>query len=660
MLRRAAAVLSVLVGQAACAKHGSHVAFSVEADGRLDQVHGLRLPPASVPPQGTVMVDGGSSGSKIFSFGTPSDASIHSLEIKSECGDGHDGRDRFKGATILQFDATQCQGWVSVGDKGTKNPLAPMPNNGYAKFLLARVKELHEANGDCPSSGCPPPTNKVAVPMMATAGMRLLSLKDNSKIWGKICGQSSDGYQFAPPGPLCGTIPGTQEAWYEYLANLATHTDDKLRAVFTVGGASAQIALPLKSDEVEAFREMMARVSPYCKDLNLAGETDSMPLFNVKEVSDMDRCIYDFMDVKEVADIPLTLQGGLRKNSVTHVGLISFLGLGKQDLQESVTFGVAGGVNSIENWAIANKCDHDAIKLQAESVRVRAAEECEQKFQKALARDMIWNQVQQFFQDGGASHVEVFNFNTAASNPIWKGAPANGQAPLDQTCVQDLLLAPAGDDPDFWALQDEFINRLERAIDDRIYDTHDFSGFGFNNQNTLSKAGFTFHFNRLVFNYNRKINKEVHDIHLELLRTIPLVADVDQSKEDQFEEKMAGHVPRLKTACAGDGGTFAANRAVEYYTTWIRELEQLAHDALNMPDKKHAHQKQTLQQAKEMLAGMASKARELRQFKVEYGRVDWTVGAKAGLASSLVNLFEEETGVLPAYFHGAMIDQGLV
>ena len=46
---------------------------------------------------------------------------------------------------------------------------------------------------------------------MATAGMRLLTKEQNTKIWEDICGAelSSGGYTFATlESGLCGTIPG--------------------------------------------------------------------------------------------------------------------------------------------------------------------------------------------------------------------------------------------------------------------------------------------------------------------------------------------------------------------------------------------------------------------------------------------------------------------
>ena len=52
---------------------------------------------------------------------------------------------------------------------------------------------------------------------MATAGMRLLTQKQNDAVWSNICGVEEDlkdgeepgsGYKFAPQGDACGTIPG--------------------------------------------------------------------------------------------------------------------------------------------------------------------------------------------------------------------------------------------------------------------------------------------------------------------------------------------------------------------------------------------------------------------------------------------------------------------
>lgn len=376
--------------------------------------------------KGMVMIDGGSSGSKLFSFGTPDHDSERSMKVETQCT--VDGAGSLLGAAVLAYDANKCKPKVTVpaetafGISGYTEELTEAEQ--YAHILLSSVRYLHQ--WPCTDGGtvaCTRPLNSRAVPMLATAGMRNLPAGENEAVWSNICGvelPGGPGYKFAEKGDQCGTIPGTQEAFYEYLANLAKFGKDipkqKIMGVFTIGGASAQIALPLLTEpEVGAFRALIESVKgvldvegQHCGDMKLkAGEP--MPFFN-----NNGECHLDFVKMVPKSDVPDSLQEYMNEK-VQQIGLISFLGLGKSD-----KFGVAGGVNSIEQWAQDRKCgackDPDTHKA-ATCAKDYKYQDCERELQAALDEDIMWHFVTDMFHTQTFS-VNLFHFNTPAANPM--------------------------------------------------------------------------------------------------------------------------------------------------------------------------------------------------------------------------------------------------
>merc|ERR1719183_594306 len=141
---------------------------------------------------GEVMVDAGSSGSKLFSFHGESSISI---KVRTICTTD---RTRFplKGVSALVYDQQQCKSETNQDRKknikatGLPEPsFTPMLNiendhdkPAYARRLLGLLKYMHEEQGSKL-----PARNRGAIPMLATAGMRLLNQRDNDAIWKNVC-----------------------------------------------------------------------------------------------------------------------------------------------------------------------------------------------------------------------------------------------------------------------------------------------------------------------------------------------------------------------------------------------------------------------------------------------------------------------------------------
>jgi len=236
--------------------------------------------------------------------------------------------------------------------------------------------------------------------------MRLLSMAENQKVWGYICGKSYAGLTFAPAGDLCGTIPGTTEAYYEYLANAVAGKSKSLTGTFTIGGASAQIAIPLKTpDDVTAFKEMRTRVASKidCTKLQLpSGE--QVPHFNaIKEGGPSQECIDDYITFRPREQI--VAEGNIERNNIQTaqiqgVGLVSFLGL-----RGSGTI-VAGGVNQIHSWAQSEHCASNETSFNT----------CATKLKAALDKDVLFSEVREYFRSN-ALDIGNFSYNTYAAFP---------------------------------------------------------------------------------------------------------------------------------------------------------------------------------------------------------------------------------------------------
>ena len=178
---------------------------------------------------GLLFIDAGSSGSKCTAL--PGDLST----LKGEKVD----------PPLAQMDVG-TEEWAPDAD-GAK----------YRNLLAAKLKKeyaLPEIHGGAFSTAA----NKNAVPVQATAGMRLIDQGANKAIWDKICNKEGtaggDTVKFATAASKrCGTIPGTTEGYFEWVAANQART-----GTICSGGASLQIATPFYAEEgVQAFKALI-------------------------------------------------------------------------------------------------------------------------------------------------------------------------------------------------------------------------------------------------------------------------------------------------------------------------------------------------------------------------------------------------------------------
>ena len=216
---------------------------------------------------GNVVVDGGSTGSKLFSFdsfgkGTPF------VKVRTSCTVNR-AKNTLTGLASFSYPVADCESTVSnpimkkknEGGMTVKNAKNLVETDGaarfstpadhsphdYANFLLGELQWVHEKRmvtdektgisslpcpaGEVQDGACPAATNRKAIPIMATAGMRLLTKEQNDNVWTAVCGtKHSNGYSFPSRGANCGTIPGTREAYYEWLADQVTDVEDNMKA----------------------------------------------------------------------------------------------------------------------------------------------------------------------------------------------------------------------------------------------------------------------------------------------------------------------------------------------------------------------------------------------------------------------------------------------
>lgn len=599
---------------------------------------------------GHVMIDGGSSGSKLFSFSSPRLDTRRSMKVLSQCRRTDCSACRLKGVTVLAIEVATCTPEVLVpGNDGfqTINSKSDFP-----EMLLNALKKLHQDSTDCGSDASPVdrlsghyhcglPTNAGAVPIIATAGMRLMKQQRNDEVWSTICGYRSvenPDYQFAGrETPLCGTIPGTQEAFYEYLANLYRFSGadpTKLRAVFTIGGASAQIALPLNSEQVIRFQGMIDSTMSSCEDVTL-DDGEPMPIFN-----HYGNCIHDFLEIKAVGDIPEQLRGkgGLKHHGISHIGLVSFLGLGKK---LDGTFGVAGGVNSINAWAEDRNCS------TGNTGAADGYEGCKKKLLDALGKDKLWTAVKELMESGAFNNVEVFDVNTPAASPTkvfndneWL-TTRKDEPPVVDVCTKSKV--EGVDISDIWSQQLLGIEEIDLNLAERSKMGENRGGFGFGGDNNAMKAFFAAQFNKLIFSANTKIHQEMLTFY-----------------EDAFPLLKSGdHGFIIKSECTEASGSRVVS--VAKLLEFLRKERSLAShgissdsDETQVASDELVHYDTVIQQIQELHG-------EMGKYVVEYNSLDWSSGAAESQTSALVQsaMQLDDAETQPAYLVGAMLAHGL-
>lgn len=345
-----------------------------------------------------LFVDAGSSGSKVVAFGQKETG----VKLLTQCTDDHvkNGRTN-KGVASLAYTKDECA-W-RIGTKSDE--LKPLDDpHKYAEELLQLLFNTYK--GASGSGDVTKVKNGRAVPILGTAGMRLLSKADNQKVWDYLCGKSHANLTIAQAGDRCGTIPGTTEAYYEYLANAVAGKSKELTGTFTIGGASAQIAIPLKThDDVTAFNNLRSKIVSKidCTKLQLPNG-EQVPYFNtILKGGPKKECVDDYITFRPKEEIVASdnvEQNNIQSDQIEGVGLISFLGL-----RGSGTF-LAGGVNEIDHWAEKAHCN----------TKETTFDQCATNLQAALDQDILFSGVREYFQSN-ALDIKNFSYNTYAAFP---------------------------------------------------------------------------------------------------------------------------------------------------------------------------------------------------------------------------------------------------
>merc|ERR1712232_1120150 len=141
------------------------------------------------------------------------------------------------------------------------------------------------------------------------------------------------------------------------MGDAATRGNRVLSGTFTIGGASAQIALPLLNEnEVSAFLKVKDAIAIEldCTKLKLASG-EQAPVFNTRrEGGPRKECIDDYISFMPKSEIVATEAIMTGVADIQGLALVSFLGLRGQG-----TF-FAGGVDEIYNWAQKRNCNSNA------------------------------------------------------------------------------------------------------------------------------------------------------------------------------------------------------------------------------------------------------------------------------------------------------------
>lgn len=291
----------------------------------------------------------------------------------------------------------------------------------YRVLLLKKAEQLAMVANGAPAS------NKGAIPMLATAGMREINKRLNDAIYDAVCGgtPTPGGYALAPKGPHCKTLAGTEEAYYEYMAMVVSEPHPANTGIFTMGGASAQIAIPLTAVDKPKFDALIREVGSTltCSTLKL-GDGSPAPVF--AENQSQEQCHKDYVDVKPVAAMPASVKDKVGAG-ITHVGLISFLNLMGQGGKGLI----AGGKNELVTWAKKQcrgpKKSFSACTGELKKYLDGAPSSATPAVKRKYPGDPIWKATKKHFADLSLNN---FAFTTDGSQvKTWGGAAAESSTP---------------------------------------------------------------------------------------------------------------------------------------------------------------------------------------------------------------------------------------
>jgi len=264
------------------------------------------------------------------------------------------------------------------------------------------------------------------VPLQATAGMRIVTRATNDLIYkGKddtpgICDTKRAGDKVAVPeaGEKCGTIAGTVEAFYEWLAVLKTYkagTDFKF-GIISSGGASAQLAWPMTKEETKKFKEFRKTLDDDSTLPSYAMTNDFPPMFNaINEHSHRylknRNWINDFVSYVPYRELPVVHREGFKKDFYA-LAVVSFLsigpasrGLGSSPLPDNMF--LAGGVVEVTNHLQANDF------CQISNVAYDYAK-CRHALAVLFKKDLLYSKVAAWFTANHDASIP-FYANTAAA-----------------------------------------------------------------------------------------------------------------------------------------------------------------------------------------------------------------------------------------------------
>jgi len=347
-----------------------------------------------------------------------------------------------------------------------------------AEYLMQSTYKLDDNNVPITSDDGRPTrakaVNGASIPIIATAGMRMQSKQDNEKVWSFICkdpgldGESENKLpewigDFAEGGSSCGTIGGTTEAYYEFLANVISGKSSVQTGTFTIGGQSAQIAIPFtntaedKKAQANFFKlqeEVRRDVFWHCQNVRMPskdGSTDLEGYMHMQagssvglEIADLwgtipipsflanestNECYKDFINYIHVSQMPRELVRELFNKGlagVQGVGFISFLaGLTYRDMSPDMprlafarkVESIAGGVDAIARWSTRKGADGEPVNVcDTTSTELFNVFECYSKLTAALQQDAMFRAVRAYFTEN-TFETKRFSYNTPVAIP---------------------------------------------------------------------------------------------------------------------------------------------------------------------------------------------------------------------------------------------------
>mmetsp|Transcript_59289 Transcript_59289/g.105400 ORF Transcript_59289/g.105400 Transcript_59289/m.105400 type:complete len:613 (+) Transcript_59289:75-1913(+) len=369
-----------------------------------------------------VLVDAESTGTRLISFNE--DGESMTLKVDTHCTTDAE-MFPLEGVSALAYPLKACQPKVtclcSEDRTNCENLKTAHPNEVNmtlgneshrtitAVFLLRALRGLAKTNVGSNLQ----PMNAKEVPIWGTAGLRYLTKEANEAIWNEFCGvndPTAGGFTFASKGDMCGTLPGTLEAYYEFLSTVADGDSQKLMGTFTVGGGSSQIAVPLLSlEDVKGWQVLIEEVKEIFGNCATLKGKHGKPLAIFKD-SDPENCYKDFIDIVPLGanNLPdhIKAKSNANLDDLRAIGVISFLGLGHDN---GGRMGIAGGVSAIEAWARENGCGTDEKSDEFDF------DGCQAKFFKALEKDAFFRKVVHYFRN---SSLKVHDFAYASPAAI--------------------------------------------------------------------------------------------------------------------------------------------------------------------------------------------------------------------------------------------------